>query len=47
MTFTKRDEARRIIDNDSLFEDTDAARQPVRLPYQPDTVLFGGWGVRF
>jgi len=47
MTFTKRGEARRIIDNDTLFEDTDVARQPVRLPYQTDTVLFGGWGVRF
>jgi hypothetical protein len=37
---------RRIIETDSLTEDTSAARQRVRIPYQSDTVLFGGWGVK-
>lgn len=37
---------RRIIDNDAVSDTTSADRQPVRIPYQPDTVLFGGWGVK-
>lgn len=41
-----RDSERRIIDNDLLNDSTAAARQPVRIPYQPDTVLFSGWGVK-
>ncbi len=42
----ERKSARRIIDNDSLVDPTPAARQTVRIPYQPDTTLFGGWGVK-
>jgi hypothetical protein len=41
-----REKSRRLIDNDSLVDDTPAACQPVRVPYQPDTVLFGGWGIK-
>jgi hypothetical protein len=37
---------RRTIDNDTTTDETRATRQPVRMPYQPDTVLFGGWGVK-
>lgn len=37
---------RRIIDNDMTSDETRGARQPVRMPYQPNTVLFGGWGVK-
>lgn len=38
--------AARIIENDSLADATPAARQRVRIPYQTDTALFGGWGVK-
>ena len=41
-----RDSERRIIDNDHLSDTTAADRQPVRIPYQPDTVLFSGWGIK-
>jgi hypothetical protein len=37
---------RRIIENDTQREVTGAQRHCVRLPYQPDTLLFGGWGVK-
>ena len=41
-----RESERRIIDNDILRDTTAAATQPVRMPYQPDTVLFSGWGIK-
>lgn len=37
---------RRTIDNDTATDDTSATRSPVRMPYQPNTALFGGWGVK-
>lgn len=46
MNIEVRDSERRIIDNDLLSDTTAAARQPVRIPYQPDTVLFSGWGIK-
>jgi hypothetical protein len=41
-----RSKERRIIDNDAQRDTTSADRQCVRIPYQPDTILFGGWGVK-
>jgi hypothetical protein len=37
---------RRIIENDTHSDSTGATRQRVRMPYQPDTGLFGGWGIK-
>ena len=37
---------RRIIENDVQSDPTPAARQAVRMPYQADSVLFAGWGVK-
>jgi hypothetical protein len=37
---------RRIIDNDSIIDPAPSTRQRVRIPYQADTALFGGWGVK-
>lgn len=41
-----RNHSRRIIDTDWQTDPTAAERQPVRMPYQSDTSLFGGWGVK-
>lgn len=41
-----RKSVRTTIDNDNRTDDTSATRQCVRIPYQPDTILFGGWGVK-
>ncbi len=46
MKIDTRSAAHRIIPNDTLTDTTPAARQPIRIPYQTDTVLFGGWGVK-
>lgn len=46
MNVEMRNNSRRVIDSDLQADTTPAARQPVRIPYQPDTVLFGGWGVK-
>lgn len=46
MNIEVKSSRRRIIDNDTQADPTAASRQPVRIPYQPDTVLFGGWGVK-
>ena len=46
MNAQERKSTRRMIETDSLTEETPAARQRVRIPYQPDTALFGGWGVK-
>ena len=46
MNVELRNEPRRVIDNDLQADTTPAARQPIRIPYQTDTVLFGGWGVK-
>lgn len=40
------DYVRTTIDNDTYRDETRATRQPVRMPYQPDTALFGGWGIK-
>lgn len=37
---------RRIIDNDWQTDVTPADRQPVRMPYQTDSSLFTGWGIK-
>jgi hypothetical protein len=37
---------RRVIDTDHPSDTTSAERLCVRVPYQADTMLFGGWGVR-
>lgn len=46
MTLESRNSAQRTIDNDSQADTTPATRQRVRIPYQTNTVLFGGWGVK-
>lgn len=46
MNFESRKSAQRIIENDSQVDTTPATRQRVRMPYQTNTVLFGGWGVK-
>lgn len=46
MKVAVRSSAPRIIENDSQSDSTGAARQRVRIPYQPDTILFGGWGIK-
>lgn len=37
---------RRIIESDAQADPTPADRQTIRMPYQADSVLFGGWGVK-
>lgn len=46
MNVEVRNSAPRIIETDSQSDTTAAARQRVRIPYQPDTILFGGWGIK-
>jgi hypothetical protein len=46
MNGEERNSTRRIIETDSLVEETPAGRQRVRIPYQSDSALFGGWGVK-
>jgi hypothetical protein len=45
MSTSPRNPTRRIINGD-LPDVTAAERQPVRMPYQPETLLFGGWGIK-
>lgn len=37
---------RNIIESDTHSEPTPAARPTIRIPYQAESVLFGGWGVK-
>lgn len=46
MNKNARNPAPRIISNDLVSDPTAAQLQRVRVPYQPDTVLFAGWGVK-
>jgi hypothetical protein len=46
MSQEQRYSTRRIIESDSVTEPAPSTRQRVRIPYQPDTGLFGGWGVK-
>ncbi|HZZ64016.1 MAG TPA: hypothetical protein VFE17_00830 [Candidatus Baltobacteraceae bacterium] len=46
MNKNARNPAPRIISSDLVSEPTAAQVQHVRIPYQPNTVLFAGWGIK-
>lgn len=46
MKSESRTSTKRIIENDTHTDTTPATRTCVRIPYQTDSVLFGGWGIK-